>query len=249
MADEAQAAPDATSAPPTGAPPKIDDMGSAVKAMETYLASDPGAPQDGAPPTPKPAREGAEAPAEPEQPEGDEPTPKLKAKADDTEAEATEEEAEPEQQGEGEESTIPDTFQGLASQLGVAPADLAAHLKVQIKGPDGRVTETITFAEAVRGHLREADYTQKTQAGAEQRKAMETFALQANQALQQKFSQLDGLINGLQGELDNGITEQQLTALLDPNGGTYNPEEYLRQRAFREHRAASIKKTAKIHDG
>jgi hypothetical protein len=169
--------------------------------------------------------EAEEAPAEEPAEEAEE------ASAEDTD------ESEPD--GEGEE--LPDTLEGFAKELGIGPDELAGHLKVPIK-VDGKI-QHVTLADAMKGHQLDADYTQKTQALAEQRKQMQAQQAEATERWQQSVLELRQAIDSLQGEADAGLSAEQLSRLMDED-----PQEYLRTMARQQAQKERLEKAKRLHD-
>ena len=150
--------------------------------------------------------------AEPETSESEETSQETQPSEAETEPVETETEAEAE---------LPDTLQGLAEALDMQPEELAGHIKVPIK-LDG-ASQEVTLAEAQNGYMRQADFTQKTQALAAEREKVSQQLQQAGQLAQQRLSELDAAIQAVEGLVDDGYTEEQLAELLE-----YNPGEYVK---------------------
>lgn len=140
---------------------------------------------------------------------------------------------------QGEQVEVPDTIQGLAEQYGVDPEDLLGHLRVEVKGEDGKPV-SMSIAEALRGTLREQDYTRKNQQLAEQRREHDSLVQQAQQALSAKHQQLDSVLNALIADFQAGPTAEQIMAMADPNSPTYNPTEYVTARAQFEQKSSKL---------
>jgi len=147
---------------------------------------------------------------------------------DETETEETESE-------ETEEFTLeslPDNLNGLAEEIGITAEELAGHLKIPAGKDENGNPVMVTLAEAIRGNLRQADYTAKTMELSEQRKAFAEQSQQVQQQWQQKFAQLESLIPQMEAE---GLSDEQLNRLIDED-----PQEYLRQVAHRNARKESL---------
>jgi hypothetical protein len=244
MSDEIAATPSPEAAPTT--PPKTPEEAKSL--IRDALARQEGraAPQaaqttpDPVPPhpnEPKPGQpkgpDGKFVKAEPESRVEGEPEAPAPVEAEDTS----------EQQAEGEDQTetveVPDTIHGLAEHLGVDPEDLLGHIHIEMKGEDGKPIG-MSLAEALRGTLRNDDYTRKTQKLAEDRRSHETAVQQAQQALSTKHQQLDQLLNVLVGEFNEGPSWQVIMSMADPNSTNYNPTEYVTARAKFEARSQKL---------
>ena len=183
--------------------------------------------------------------AEPEAPEGEEGEPEREqSETDDPESEDPEKEPEttedetekePEKEPETEEVEVPDTFQGLAEMLQVDPVDLAGHVQLEMTDKEGNVT-TLSVAEALRGTISQADYTQRMQVMADERRAFEAERGQAVTAYNEKVVQTDDMIAVLAQELDAGISDDQLMDLIDPDSPNYDRDEYERAKTHRDRR-------------
>jgi hypothetical protein len=145
-------------------------------------------------------------------------------------------EAEPDAVAEAEESTpeepieLPDSFDvdALAEALDLKPEDLLAKLKV--KTDDGE----LSLDELRKGHLREADYTRKTQKLAKDKEAIEAHIRQRDTELKGRETFLENALAVLAVDLNAGPSDQDLIPLLDPHSGQYDPNEYHRLRALRD---------------
>ena len=115
------------------------------------------------------------------------------------------------------EPARPSTWRELAERMGANPAELAADLVVEIKDGD-----KVSVAELVRGHLRGADYTQKTQQLAEKAKGQDQLLQQASAVWQQKLQEAGALVQFLETQMQ-GPSQGDLDALLETN-----PTEYLK---------------------
>ena len=111
---------------------------------------------------------------EPEQDDPEEDTETAEDEAETVEAEADEAEAE---SADDEGAEDPDTtielnnISDLAKALGVDEKSLADNLRIPVK-VDGEIIE-VTLAEAAAGHQMQASFTKKTQALAEERRALQ----------------------------------------------------------------------------
>lgn len=154
---------------------------------------------------PAPQKQDAEEPAV-EEPEKDK-------------AKSQEEQTSEESEAEGTEWTPPVKLAELADQLQV-PVDTLMGMKVDT--PEGE----LTVAEAIRGTLREADYTRKTMDLSEKRKAHEAAVQQAQTHWSQRFQELNETAAAL-SQLAPQITEEQIRDAANPNSPNFDP-----QRAF-----------------
>ena len=143
-------------------------------------------------------------------------------------------EAAPEDAPEATDDSVelPSSLADLTEALGVEPEDFM-NIKTTVK-VDGKATE-VTLAEAIAGYQKDADYRQKTESLATQRREFEAQTQQANAQFQQKAQALDGMIEILQAELGSGPTEADLAYLIDEN-----PAEYIRQTNALKQRAARL---------
>lgn len=103
-----------------------------------------------------------------------------------------------------------------------APA-VYADEKAKVKLADG---SEVAVGELIKGHLRQADYTRKSMAVAEQRKHAEAQA-----------SQLEGVLNAFTDFLASQIPDEPSPAL-----ALRNPGEYTAQKAQREAALAQVQK-------
>ena len=90
------------------------------------------------------------------------------------------------------EEMLPGSVNELAEAFGIDADDLRKQLRDTIV-VDGEKSE-LSLHEIRRGHLRESDYTRKTQELAEQRKALEAERDAKQSALEQQAGRLTGLI-------------------------------------------------------
>lgn len=123
---------------------------------------------------------------------------------------------------------LPPSIAELTEALGVAPEKLMG-IKVPVT-VDGKASE-VTLEEAIRGYQREADYTRKTQAYAQERQQFEAQMGQAQAAFQQRAHAVDTMIAALQAELEAGPKKGDLDYLINEN-----PAEYIRQNRLLEER-------------
>lgn len=164
--------------------------------------------------------------ATPAEPEAEEAAPEdAEAQTDELASEEDAGEQEPAEEG----VELPNTLQGLAEMLEVDVSDLTGNLAVTVEG------EEVTLAELMRGHLRESDYTRKTQSLAEQRKAFDAERQQIAQSYQSYQQQTNDLVTLLQSQLDVGPSPDELSRLLDDD-----PHEYMRQKELSEGRQAAL---------
>lgn len=95
--------------------------------------------------------------------------------------------------------------------------------------------EEITLSEIQKwrkGHMQEADYTQKSQVNADLRKTLEAESTK----LMEKSQGLQDLIDILEGNINEDISDEQLQQLLDDD----DTGEYLRQTEKRKGRLAKL---------
>ena len=164
------------------------------------------------------------------------PEPEVAEQEAETE-EPTKDVVEKSEEAETEEFSLedlPDNLNGLAEEIGITAEELAGHLKIPAGKDENGNTVMVTLAEAIRGNLRQADYTAKTMELAEARKAFIQQTQSTQQLWQQKFAELDSLIPQLQAEV-GGISDEQLNRLIDDD-----PQEYLRQVAVRNKRIEAL---------
>lgn len=131
--------------------------------------------------------------------EEDAPDPKEEgADAEDSE--------EPDEDGTEE---LADTVEGLAEQLGMDPEEFISSVKATIN-IDGE-EEQVTLSELVRGHFREADYTRKTSALADQRREVEDLQSAIEKQRDEFSSKLEPMLQQLEQYVN--IDEQYLNQL------------------------------------
>lgn len=242
MAEE-QAATPSPEAAPTTPPTSVEDAKSLIRnalARQEGRAEPAQTTKDAVPPHPNEPKplppkgpDGKFQKAEPESRVEGEPEAEAPAEAEDTS------EQQPETEDQPESVEVPDTLQGLAEHLGVDPEDLLGHLRVELKGEDGKPIG-MSLAEALRGTLRNDDYTRKTQKLAEDRRSHDEAVKQAQQALSAKHQQLDQILNVLVADFNAGPSIEQIMAMADPNSPSYNPTEYVTARAQYEKRADKL---------
>ena len=187
--------------PEAGTEQPITDERSAVEAIATRLEPEE-APQEAQEPTTDDHLTQEDQPAETEVVEGD--------------GEASPQPEEPESAVE-----LPGTLSDLIAAIDVDP-DQFMGIKTTVT-VDGK-PEEVSLSDAIAGYRREADYTQKTQALALQRQEFEQQQQRVNAEFQQKSQHVDGMIQALQEELQNGPSEDDLAYLVNEN-----PAEYIRQ--------------------
>ncbi len=166
-----------------------------------------------------------------------EPESNPEAETDTIEAEAPAEEVEAEETSESEESeAAPDwelpekwTLDELAEAIGVDSDALKGSLRTEVNG------EEVPISEALRGTLREADYTRKTMALAEERKAFDAERETQAAEWQQKLTTADQFA-ALMAEQAGGFDESALLPFLDVESEHYNPDEYHRQKVMMDQR-------------
>lgn len=135
-------------------------------------------------------------------------------------SEEVEEAEEAEESEEPEAVEVPDNLEALAAMFEVDPADLAGHIQVPFTDEDGN-PQSISLAEAIHGNLRQADYSKKTEALAQERQQFQAQKEQESQALYAKQHQLDGLLTVMQQELQAGPTDEQILDMKNPNSPNY----------------------------
>ena len=130
-------------------------------------------------------------------------TPEVKADTTpekEVEAKTKEAETEPSDATSEEEGVeVPDSIEGLAAQFGVEEAELSEHIKVRVNG------SALPVAEVAKGYLRQDDYTNKTKALSEDRKAMEAEKIELSSTQQRDVQYLYALnqeIEGLLGSVE-----------------------------------------------
>jgi len=150
-----------------------------------------------------------------------------------TEADAepsSEDDATTEPTAETEE--LPDTLSGLAEAIGMDEAELASHLKMPIR-VNGE-TQMVTLADAASGQQMDADYRQKTQSLADERRQFDADKQQASQALQQRLQAADERLAALTQQIQAEYPAADMTRL-----ATEDPAEYVRLKAQQDaHREA-----------
>lgn len=210
MAEESAATPQSEEV----APAPVADEASAIAAISGMLEAE-GTPEE-APEPEAPETEDAEATPK----EGDPETEskgksQVEAKSEEAEEEAEEEEAkssEEESEGEeseGEDQELPTTLKELADAYEVDPTELAGTLQIPINDEG----ETVTLAEAIRGHLRERDYIRKTEGLADDRKKFASGIKQVHDLWGQKLSQTDNLIAALSDQINLGPSDEEIDGL------------------------------------
>jgi hypothetical protein len=229
MADEA-----ATPSPGAEQAAAPTDEASALQRIQSVL--EPQRP----PETPKPAP----AEATPvEEPEEDDTEREPAVEGDEADEASTETEASEDEPEAAKE--LPKTLRALADHFGKDPAELAGSIEIEINGPEGK--EVITLAEAIRGNLRESDYTRKTQAVAEKERALEADRTAAAAAFQQKFQHLEIAMATAQDLLGAGPSDADLYALADPNSPRYDPAGYVAAKADQDAKFAKLNALQQKH--
>lgn len=116
--------------------------------------------------------------------------------------------------GEGDDDGVefPDTLEGIAEANGVDPEELASHVKVTVKQPDGTLKE-VSIAELRNGHLFQSDYSRKTAELAREKDTFVAERTQATQQFQQKLTQFDTLMHVLAQQVEQGPSDAELNRL------------------------------------
>lgn len=125
-------------------------------------------------------------------------------------AEAPEpEESEAVAESDGDDDVeLPDSLDELAEALGVDPSKLSG---LKVKRNVGGKIETVTLAEAIEQHQLHADYTRKSQAVAEERKAVEAKYSKQQEELGQRIKALDDAIVASWTYLQQlGLSDEQI---------------------------------------
>lgn len=102
----------------------------------------------------------------------------------------------------------------LSTSSSVIPLNTKSDLVYDIGGEEVSAT---TVEEWKQNGLRQADYTKKSQANAEARKANEAKSVQ----LDSQVEAVAGLIQSLEGSLDKGMSQEDLDYLRENNTGEY----------------------------
>jgi hypothetical protein len=206
---------DVTEATPSPEALPVSDESSAIDLIGNLLDPSPDTPQNDAPPV--------------------EATPDAEPQTEATEEAEAEPEAEvsaSEEAGEEpDEIELPSSITDLAEALGVPVDDL---LNIRAKVGD----EELSLSELQRGHLRESDYTRKTQALAEERRAVDAANQQAQARIQARESKLADLETALQSQFDAGYSEDNLEAIAENYG--YSSEEYARSKETAERQRMAL---------
>jgi|TARA_Y100000310_G_scaffold165527_1_gene165261 hypothetical protein len=170
-----------------------------------------------------------------EESQAEDATEEVPAETEAEEAPETEE-TEVEEPTEEPEWVLPEewTVDEMAEAIGVEPDALKKSLRHGDQSLD----------DALKGTLREADYTQKTQALSADRKAFEAEREETTQQWQQRFQQIDNIGALLAQQLDTGPTEEDLLRLLDPNMAEYDPDSYHRLKAERDLKMSGMQEFA-----
>lgn len=130
-----------------------------------------------------------------------------------------------------EKLELPETLDELAEALGWSADDLAAHVKAKV----GEKGEMVSLADIRRGHMRDADYTQKSQRLADERRSFDTAVEQATRAWQAKLQTADELLTILKSEVDTGPSDADLARLANED-----PAEYVRSRADKDRKERAL---------
>lgn len=132
---------------------------------------------------------------------------------------------------------FPDTLEGLAEKHGVDAAELAGHIKLSVKQPDGTFKE-ISIAELRDNHLFQSDYTRKTQELAREKEAFTSHVGQQSQQIQQRFSQLDTLMTVLAQQIEQGPSDAELNRLAVEDPAQYVQAKHKRDQQMQAFRQA-----------
>jgi hypothetical protein len=166
----------------------------------------------------------------------DEPTPAPEPQAEsvpDVEPETTEddeaetvdapEESAPETDATENQPPLPDSFtvEDLAQAYEVDPAELTDKLQVRVGD------KMVTLAEAIKGNLRESDYSQKSMALAEDRSSFEDEQGMIRGHLAQQLEQAEQALQ-VANELYPNTDMSHYAHMLDENSESYDPAQYLR---------------------
>lgn len=161
------------------------------------------------------------------QPEAKEPKAEPKAEQPEvtTETPADEDDFDPLKVDDLAEPDVEETEESDAEEPEIDPDDQ----EIEWETRDGTKIKT-TLRELKRGHLREDDYTRKTQALSQEREAL---AKAQEEARKERTEQLQAVEVLIQKATENlrGNAKEPDESLLDPNSDQYNPDEYTRQKA------------------
>ena len=120
---------------------------------------------------------------------------------------------------------LPNTLNDFAEAIGIEPDELAGHLMIPVgKDASGNVVE-VTLAEAIRGNMRQADYSQKTNELAEARRQFDAGVEAARSEWQARIEQADAMVANLQKFETQDMSDAELNQLL-----LDDPQEYLIQK-------------------
>ena len=175
-----------------------------------------------------------------------EPTsqPEAEPVAEEVESQETADEADP-SEGEEAESDPTEEVQDLedfsvtdlAEALEMSEEDIAQKFRMPIT-VNGK-TEYVTLHEAAQGHLREADYTRKTQGLAEERRSFNEQAQRHANELNARLQRADDYLAVVGAQLNAGPSDADLHAMLLPESDRYDPEGYIRVKADRDSKLAA----------
>jgi len=153
--------------------------------------------------------------------------PKPKDQADSGEAEPVsgdDDESDPkaatDDEGDDDGVEFPDTLEGIAEANGVDPDELASHIRVTVKQPDGTFKE-VSIAELRNNHLFQSDYSRKTAELAEERRKFSAEVGQKSQQVQQREQQVDTLLHVLAQQIEQGPSDADLNRLAQEDPASY----------------------------
>jgi hypothetical protein len=166
----------------------------------------------------------AKAEATQEAPPTDEATPEPEPQPDDAGEEPSE---------EPDNWTLPESLEELAEQLDVPIEDLLAR---KVKHGDSETT----IQDALKGTLREADYTRKTMEFAEERKAFKQQSEEAATLWQQRFQEVETLTQAILS-LNQGISDADLQRYISRDSPEYDPSKYYELKAIKDQRDQALR--------
>ena len=145
---------------------------------------------------------------------------------------------------DGEFETLPDTLDGLAEALGLTTEDLLKSIKHKVK-VSGKDVEVV-LEEAIKGYSRLEDYKAKTADVSEKDKALEAERQRITAERQHYATQLEPMLRQLGDRLR--AEDVRLQAMLNPESPTFDPQQYVIEKARFDNEARQFQAAAFEHE-
>jgi hypothetical protein len=115
---------------------------------------------------------------------------------------------------------LPESLDDFAKALELEPDALhSLRVKVKVNGKE----QEVTLEEAIKGYSRESDYTQRTTELANQRRTHAEQVERSNQAIRQRFEQVETMAQALAETLQGSKIRERIAEHENPNSPSYDP--------------------------